>query len=274
MGRSEDRSWLTDANSGGFNYRNKYQPLLSRRYYFEKRYFNQGERLSWSHHRSFAILGYDSEIIHFLNDVYGYLARCFGMEMIDTHAYSLASNKDLHQMSIKPQLEKIGYYYGSFPLQYLNLLGQDIKKVLFIQHPFKTLIQDFKAGGQKDLNVFLADEKNWKIFETIAELRDNDDCMIIRMEECYHDSIGILVDTMLYLCGHEPYALIKYAAENILLSKGMANFDKTNNFDLMDTELCRKVYMKNQPLLDALGYNEKGLRDEKTYHSSLLQRMI
>jgi hypothetical protein len=266
--------WIRMAHNGGINYKNKYQPFLRGKYYFEKRYFDKGERLSWSHHDSFVLLGYDSRSIEILNDIFGYLARCFGMEVIDVHSYYLYSSGDFQVGSMRQQIEEKGYFYGSLPLKRLKNIGQGLKKILFVQHPVVVLLQEFHNSEEEELSNFLLDQQNWKMFESIADLKCGDDYMLVRLEELYDEPIRILVDTMLFICGHEPHALVRDVVEDFLPNKKIDVLMSSVSLTEIDKGLITEVCMKNKLVLEALGYQESGMSESKTYSSSSLQRMI
>ena len=274
MVMSENRSWTAEAKSGGFNYRNKYQPFLSRKYYFEKRYFNRSERLSWSHHDSFIMMGFDLEPIHILSDLYGYLARCLGMEVIDAHAYFSYSGIEPQEAFLRHQQEKKGYFYGSVPLTQRISLEKGLKKICFIEHPLTVLVQNFKTTEEVSLADYLLNEENWEVFEMLAKNRNKGDCMIVRLEEFYDDPVKILVDTMLFLNGHEPFALVRDAAEDHFPSSVIDSFEKADSIPKIDNRLFQELWDKKQHLIEDLGYKEEGMSMLNTYDSISLQRMI
>lgn len=256
-------------SAGGFNARYRLTPFLSGEFHYERGYFKKSERLSWSHHSSFA-LSCSSEFALPLTNLYGHLARFLGMEVIDTYSYFYKKSGEFNPDFLNDVVEDSGYFYGCFPSERLYAITERIKKLFFIQSPIEVLAREGSNNGSNNLSEYLLCAKNWQRFYELSELKNSENCYVIPFELLAARPVEEVVNTILYLCGHEPHALVQHAV-TMYLTPYLHLIEKKQ---AVDNLLSEKLWGEHSELMQDLGYDYSN-RDVKYYNNqSNLERMI
>lgn len=261
-------------------------PFGARNFELEKRFFEEGERWSWSSFSSFALVGSAGGEIEFFERLLGLIFRYFGGEVVEVIAYRLACFGEAGLADflsrVKIDLKEPGYFFGALAPGDEVLAQSEFNLVVLVRDPLESLRSEYDAfekigaesSGAESFRDYVALECNQKRinsqFEEALSLDESERALVRRLEDIGKDPPHFLYEVILFLFGHEAPVMVNDLEKRFIQRERKATLSRHRR-ELWDE--AGDLISSQKELLSRFGYGAIQLEACQVRGSAKFQRI-